>query len=76
MKANRGITVLVALAIGGSVAVGGSMKKTETATLGGGCFWCVEAAYEGLEGIQSVVSGYAGGAKQNPTYREVCDGNT
>jgi peptide-methionine (S)-S-oxide reductase len=76
MKGNRGISALVALAIGGSVAVGGSMKKTETATLGGGCFWCVEAAYEGLEGIQSVVSGYAGGAKQNPTYREVCDGNT
>ena len=76
MKGNRGITALVALAIGGSVAVGGSMKKTETATLGGGCFWCVEAAYEGLEGIHSVVSGYAGGAKQNPTYREVCDGTT
>lgn len=52
------------------------MKKKETATLGGGCFWCVEAAYEGLEGVESVVSGYAGGAKPNPTYETVCDGNT
>jgi peptide-methionine (S)-S-oxide reductase len=76
MKDFTGILAIVALAIGGSVAVGGSMKKTETATVGGGCFWCVEAAYEGLEGIESVVSGYAGGSKQNPTYRQVCDGNT
>ncbi len=76
MKDFTGIAAIVALAIGGSVAFGGSMKKTETATVGGGCFWCVEAAYEGLEGIESVVSGYAGGSKQNPTYRQVCDGNT
>lgn len=76
MKALAAIAAIVALAIGGSVAIGGSMKKTETATVGGGCFWCVEAAYEGVEGVESVVSGYAGGSKLNPTYREVCDGNT
>ena len=52
------------------------MKSTETATLGGGCFWCVEAAYEGLDGVVSVVSGYAGGASSDPTYEEVCSGRT
>jgi len=52
------------------------MKKAETATIGGGCFWCVEAVYEGLEGVESVVSGYAGGTKADPTYDDVCGGNT
>lgn len=50
--------------------------KTETATLGGGCFWCVEAAYEGRPGILSVISGYAGGKTANPTYENVCTGKT
>jgi peptide-methionine (S)-S-oxide reductase len=50
--------------------------KTETAVFGGGCFWCIEAVYERIEGVQSVVSGYAGGTKPNPTYREVCSGTT
>ena len=76
MKDFTGIAAIVALAIGGSVAVGGSMKKAETATIGGGCFWCVEAVYEGLEGVESVVSGYAGGTKADPTYDDVCGGNT
>ena len=49
---------------------------SETATLGGGCFWCVEAALLGLRGVQSVVSGYAGGARANPTYHQVCTGAT
>jgi peptide-methionine (S)-S-oxide reductase len=48
----------------------------EVATLGGGCFWCLEAAYEVLNGVESVVSGYAGGDIKNPTYREVCSGRT
>jgi peptide-methionine (S)-S-oxide reductase len=48
----------------------------EKATFGGGCFWCVEAVYERLPGVQSVVSGYAGGTKPNPTYDEVCTGKT
>jgi peptide-methionine (S)-S-oxide reductase len=48
----------------------------ELATLGGGCFWCLEAAYEVLNGVESVVSGYAGGQIKNPTYREVCSGKT
>ena len=48
--------------------------QLETATLGGGCFWCVEAALEQLAGVDSVVSGYAGGRVEDPTYRQVCGG--
>ena len=52
------------------------MTDTETATVGGGCFWCVEAAFKELDGVESVTSGYAGGHADDPTYREVCTGNT
>jgi peptide-methionine (S)-S-oxide reductase len=48
----------------------------EVATLGGGCFWCLEAVYERIEGVKQVVSGYAGGTKANPTYEQVCTGTT
>lgn len=48
----------------------------ETTTLGGGCFWCLEAIYQDLRGVQSVVSGYAGGHVANPTYQAVCTGRT
>jgi peptide-methionine (S)-S-oxide reductase len=50
--------------------------KTEKATLGGGCFWCVEAVYERLPGILSVTSGYAGGQTENPTYEQIGTGKT
>ena len=50
--------------------------KLEVATLGGGCFWCVEAALVQLKGVESVVSGYAGGASQNPDYHSVCSGRS
>ena len=50
--------------------------KTQTATLGGGCFWCVEAVYERMPGIISVTSGYAGGQTENPTYDDICTGKT
>lgn len=53
-----------------------SLSTTEVATLGGGCFWCLEAVYDQLAGVTDVVSGYSGGPKPNPTYREVCGGNT
>src|SRR2546423_13093129 len=53
-----------------------SKSKLEIATVGGGCFWCTEALYQMLPGVKSVTSGYAGGTKGNPTYREVCTGNT
>lgn len=49
---------------------------TEIATLGGGCFWCLEAVYQELRGVQHVESGYTGGHVANPTYEQVCDGNT
>ncbi len=48
----------------------------QTATLAGGCFWCLEAVYDELKGVHSVESGYAGGHMENPSYRDVCTGNT
>jgi len=52
------------------------MAELETATLAAGCFWCVEAVFDDLKGVEDVVSGYSGGHTENPTYRQVCDGNT
>ena len=63
----------VYLPTGVSFAVGSHM---ETATLGGGCFWCLEAVYQELRGVQSVISGYMGGHTEQPSYREVCSGAT
>lgn len=51
-------------------------SNLQKATLGGGCFWCTEAVFQMLPGVKSVVSGYAGGKTENPTYRQVCDGGT
>lgn len=51
-------------------------EKFETATLGGGCFWCTEAVFDSLKGVKGVVSGYSGGHKEDPTYVEVCTGST
>jgi len=56
--------------------VEGRTTGRETATLGGGCFWCLEAVFEGLEGVLSVESGYMGGQTVNPTYEDVCSGRT
>jgi peptide-methionine (S)-S-oxide reductase len=50
--------------------------KLETATFGGGCFWCAEAVFQRIPGVKSVVSGFAGGATVNPSYEEVCTGTT
>src|SRR4051794_40153549 len=50
--------------------------STEVATLAGGCFWCLEAVYEKLQGVTKVESGYMGGQTPNPTYRDVCSGTT
>ncbi len=52
------------------------MNKTQQATLAGGCFWCIESALNSIQGVEKAVSGYAGGEKANPTYEEVCSGNT
>lgn len=51
-------------------------KKLETAYFGGGCFWCLDAVYSNVIGVESVICGYAGGTKQNPTYEEVSTGAT
>lgn len=53
-----------------------SDKKYEEATFGAGCFWCVEAIFESVNGVMKVESGYSGGHVKNPTYKEVCDGHT
>ncbi len=50
--------------------------RTETATLAGGCFWCLEAVFEPLEGVRKVVSGYSGGTTPHPSYEQVCTGTT
>ncbi|MCI4321969.1 MAG: peptide-methionine (S)-S-oxide reductase MsrA [Thermoplasmata archaeon] len=50
--------------------------RTETATLGGGCFWCTEAVFREVNGVVDVLPGYAGGATKNPSYEEVCGGGT
>jgi len=51
-------------------------SKTDIAVFGGGCFWCTEAVFEQLHGVKSVLPGYAGGATPNPTYKDVCTGET
>ncbi len=52
------------------------MKQLETITLGGGCFWCVEAVFDDLKGVDDVVSGYMGGQGANPSYEAICTGRT
>ncbi len=52
------------------------MRTNEMATLGGGCFWCLEAVFEQLEGVSRVVSGFAGGSAERVSYRDVCEGDT
>ena len=54
----------------------GSVQGAEVATLGGGCFWCTEAVFDELKGVEKVESGYSGGTIQNPTYRHVCTGTS
>ena len=53
-----------------------SGKQEEVAIIGGGCFWCTEAVFELYDGVKEVVSGYAGGAIKNPTYKQICTGTT
>ncbi len=51
-------------------------SKNQFALIGGGCFWCTEAVFEQIDGIMSVISGYAGGQTKNPTYKDICTGKT
>ncbi len=77
---NRRIAVAIVVA-GASIAMGNGTSgagepKLAKATLAGGCFWCTEAVYAELKGVASVTSGYIGGAVPNPTYKDVCTGQT
>jgi peptide-methionine (S)-S-oxide reductase len=68
--------LLIALFLVVAPRESGKVIRVEQATFGAGCFWCVEAVFERLDGVTSVVSGYAGGTKPNPTYEDVCTGAT
>lgn len=77
------LTTLALLALATANTAAQKMKTTdsptnglELATLGGGCFWCIEAVFERLDGVKSVTSGYAGGTVPNPTYEQVCTGKS
>ena len=72
-KALSLISILFALS---SYGWSQSKSDTETAVFGAGCFWCVEAVFQEVKGVQTVESGYAGGSYTNPTYKEVCSGKT
>ncbi len=83
-KPGRWRALLAALALPGLLApdmnaqtqATNAPAKTETATIGGGCFWCAEAVFQRIPGVQSVTSGFAGGATPNPSYEQVCTGTT
>ena len=68
MKSLALLTAMSALIL----SMNAAEPKTESLVLGGGCFWCTEAAYELLPGVKSVISGYAGGKEPNPTYEQIC----
>ena len=73
--------VIITLVVGASIAMGienagAADPPLATATFAGGCFWCTEAVYAELKGVKSVTSGYIGGAVPNPTYKDVCTGQT
>jgi len=72
-KSSRFASTLIGFAVSAFVS---AVMADEKAILGGGCFWCVEAVYQGRSGIRSVVSGYAGGHVPDPTYEQVCSGKT
>ena len=74
-KSARVFILFATLALGCAVCFAEAMND-EIAVVGGGCFWCVEAVYQGQPGIKSVVSGYAAGKNPNPTYEEVCTGQS
>jgi peptide-methionine (S)-S-oxide reductase len=73
---STGIALVIAVAPVSWDAGGASSQGLEKATFAGGCFWCMESPFDKLEGVKSVVSGYTGGNKKNPTYEEVSSGST
>jgi peptide-methionine (S)-S-oxide reductase len=83
MKINRHVVVAMMVALAAMVTGGLGMTmaddaapKLAKATFAGGCFWCTEAVYEQIKGVKSATSGYIGGAVPNPTYQDVCTGQT
>jgi peptide-methionine (S)-S-oxide reductase len=79
MKITIGRLALIAwlgLSAAGAAEKNPMENKTESAVLGGGCFWCMEAVFDHVPGVKSVVCGYAGGHTKNPTYEEVCTDTT
>lgn len=76
MKKIMLIALLVTISSNAQTKTTTKSNHLETITLGGGCYWCVEAVYENLNGVQSVVSGFSGGKTNNPTYEEVSTGRT
>jgi peptide-methionine (S)-S-oxide reductase len=71
-----GVSMILLAALAGNGGAETPPSKTDTIVLGGGCFWCVEAVYERIDGILDAVSGYAGGSVKNPTYEQVSTGRT
>ena len=72
----RASLFLIATTVGAAAAEAPAPAASETLTLGGGCFWCLEAVFDELKGVTSVESGYAGGHVPNPTYTQVSSGDT
>jgi peptide-methionine (S)-S-oxide reductase len=73
------MVAVIAVAMVGTNAmsqIASNAQTKETITLGGGCFWCTEAVFEQLKGVEKVESGYSGGTVPNPTYQQVCSGDT
>ena len=70
------VLTIASYALNGNTNFNMNQSKIETATLGAGCFWCVEAIFQRVNGVETVVSGYSGGKISNPTYREVSSGLT
>lgn len=70
------IQTMSAASANSSSSTSTSKNSTELATLGGGCFWCLEALYEKVKGVKAVTSGYSAGNTENPTYKQVCSGET
>ena len=69
--------ILIVFCLFQSNILGGKlMNEMQKATFGAGCFWCVEAVFERLDGVKDVMPGYTGGQKNNPTYKEICTGMT
>ena len=73
---NRIINILLLFFILNLVSVGAKEESMKTAYFAGGCFWCMESPFEQLEGVSEVLSGYTGGKKLNPTYKQVASGKT